>query len=208
MIRLQRISLSLLIALALSLPGLAFAQMYSWTDEDGNVHYGDSIPPEYRDQESRELRDGVEVDRVERAPTEEELRERRLQQELAEEAARAAELQARDDRRLLSLYGSVSEIERLRDDRIEGLRSQIRLTAANLEELEQNLERVEENLDRYEDRGEEPPEHLLSRYEDLSRQVGDHQRHLMEREDQLEHVRTRFNAEIDRFTELQEERGR
>lgn len=184
------------------------AQTYSWTDEDGNVHYGDSVPPEYRDQEQRTLREGVEVDRRERALTEEE-REELRRQEAREEAEREArERQREEDERLLRLYGSVAEIERLRDDRVEGLRSQIRLTEANLEELEENLVSVEESIERYEERDEEVPPYLVDRQENLSQQVNDHQRHVLERESQLERVRDRFEQEIERFSELQEERTR
>ncbi|MEA5446528.1 DUF4124 domain-containing protein [Gammaproteobacteria bacterium AB-CW1] len=201
----NKIAISGLLALTLIFSATALsAQAYSWVDEDGNVHYGDSIPPEYRDQEQRTLRDGLEVERKDRALTEEEREELRLQQEMEEEARRAAEIQRREDERLLRLYGSVDEIERLRDDRVAGLRSQIRLTANSLEELEENLERVEERIDEHEERGDEPPEHLESRYEDLARQVTEHQRHLLEREEQLERVRARFNNEIQRFSELQE----
>ncbi|MDQ2070103.1 DUF4124 domain-containing protein [Natronospira bacteriovora] len=203
-----RRSTAILVMACLAAPGAALAQLYSWTDEEGNVHYGDSIPPEYRDQEQRVLRDGLEVERIDRALTEEEREAIRRQQEMEAEAERAAALQAEQDQRLLRLYGSVEEIERLRDDRVAGLQSQIRLTANNLEDLERNLERVEESIERYDDREDDAPDHLLRRYDDLARQISDHQRHLMEREDQMEQVRARFNAEIERFTELQEERQR
>lgn len=197
-----------LLAGLLVLPALALGQSYSWTDEEGNVHYGDSIPPEYRDQEQRTIRDGVEVDIRERARTEEEKEELRRQEELAEEARRAEELQQQRDERLLRLYGSVDEIERLRDDRVQGLQSQIQVTASNLEDLEESLVEVEGSIESYQDRDEEVPEHLQSRKEQLSKQVDDHQRHLLEREDQLEQVRERFAREIDRFTEITEDRGR
>jgi len=201
---LERLMPSLLLSVLLALPATALAQTYSWVDEDGNTHYGDSIPPEYRDQEQRTLRDGLEVERLDRAPTEEEREARRQAQALAEEARRAEELQAERDNRLLRLYGSVEEIERIRNDRVAGLRSQIRLPSANLEDLEDDLAAVEDRLDGFDERGEEPPERLLQRYEDLSNQVTDHQRHLLEREEQLEAVRDRFNDDIERFSEIQD----
>lgn len=186
----------------------AIGQTYSWTDEDGNVHYGDSIPPEYSDQEQRTLRDGVEVDRRERALTEEELEERRRQEAREEAEREARERQREEDERLLRLYGSVAEIERLRDDRVEGIQSQIRLTESNLEELENSLVSVEESIQRYRDRDEEVPEYLVDRQENLSQQINDHQRHILERENQLEQVRQRFQREIERFSELRERRNR
>ncbi|MCP1727858.1 chromosome segregation ATPase [Natronospira proteinivora] len=192
-------------ALVAALPLSASGQAYSWTDEDGNVHYGDSIPPEYRDQEQRTLRDGLEIERTDRALTEEEREELRHQEELAAEADRVAQLQAERDRRLLSLYASVGEIERVRDDRVDGLRSQVRLTASNLESLEDDLESVESRLDNYEGRDEDPPEYLEERYENLANQIVDRQQQLMDLEEQLQQVRDRFENDIERFTELQAE---
>jgi chromosome segregation ATPase len=183
------------------------AQTYSWTDDEGNVHYGDSIPPEYRDQEQRTLRDGIEVDRRERAKTEEELEAERREEARREAEREARERQREEDERLMRLYGSVAEIERLRDDRVEGIQSQIRLTESNLEELEENLVSVEESIQRYRERDEEVPPYLVERQESLSEQVNDHQRHILERESQLERVRERFEREIQRFSEIQEERS-
>ena len=30
--------------------GVAQAEVHRWVDKDGNVHFGDSVPPEYADQ--------------------------------------------------------------------------------------------------------------------------------------------------------------
>ena len=38
----------LVLILSLSFAGALFAEMYKWTDEEGNVHYGDCPPADYK----------------------------------------------------------------------------------------------------------------------------------------------------------------
>lgn len=52
---------------------LANAQVYSWTDEEGNTHYGDKVPEQYHSQSkdiTDEVQDKVNVtDTVEKQPS-------------------------------------------------------------------------------------------------------------------------------------------
>ena len=55
--------------------GAAVAEtVYRWVDENGVVHFGDAIPPEYAEQEKLILNEqGVTVGRIAGKATEEEL---------------------------------------------------------------------------------------------------------------------------------------
>ena len=114
----------LIIALCFLLPMAASAgspKVYKWTDEDGNVHFGDSIPPQYAEQPKQVLNDqGVTVGRLEGRKTEQELDAERTaretaaareQQRMADEAllAERYEREIMNPEEALSL-GSVSEI--------------------------------------------------------------------------------------------------
>ena len=62
------------VALGLSAGPTAAQKLYKWVDKDGNVHYSDQVPPDQVDQARQELTEqGVVVDRMDRAPTAEEL---------------------------------------------------------------------------------------------------------------------------------------
>ena len=96
------------IALCLLLAGTAQGQVHRWVDKDGNVHFGDTIPPEDADQMDGQS-GGAGADsasKQEPVVTEsvagEEIERRK-------EAARRAEA----DRVLLRTYLSVEEIEEL-----------------------------------------------------------------------------------------------
>lgn len=192
--------------LALALPVSAvLAQTYSWEDEDGNVHYGDSIPPEYRDQEQRTLEDGMVVDVLDAALTEEEREAMEYEERLQREAEKAAAMQARRDQRLLRVYGSVADLEQARETRVTGLEARIRQISRNLEQVEEEVIRLEEQIADYEERDAEVPERLTDRYEERSAQMLRYERRLIEREDELEEVEQRFARDEERLVELLEE---
>ena len=81
-------------------------KLYKWTDADGNVYYGDSIPAEYAERPKTVLNDqGVAVDELEGKKTEEQLAQEAKEREIAV----AQELQKRADMALLNTYLSVEE---------------------------------------------------------------------------------------------------
>jgi hypothetical protein len=130
---------------AVALPGAADAagKVYRWVDENGVVHFGDAIPPQYS-KERHEILDG-----------------RGTRTTVHDEVAATPERDNRD-RALLASYGAVGEIEAVRDRRLSYLDSQNavaqeRLSALRLrqEELAGNpaaineLATVEQRIEEY-----------------------------------------------------------
>ena len=97
----------------LFVPAIADAQAtqrgtYSWVDDEGVRHYGDSIPPEYAEKPAEVLnKHGVAIDQREGRKTEEQIAAEKREEELRVQK----ELQRRADQALLSTYISVDEIE-------------------------------------------------------------------------------------------------
>ena len=97
---------------------------YSWVDEKGVRHYGDSVPAEYSQREQRVLNSqGVEMQKrqAEMSPA-----------EAAEFAARQKEEAQRrqHDMFLMSTYPSVAEIEAVRDNRLAQVNGQVQASEA------------------------------------------------------------------------------
>lgn len=123
--------LGLLIALVLALaPGAsAWAgsnKIYRWVDENGVVHFGDAIPPEYSKQ-THEIRD-----------------ERGVRTTI-NEAREAAPVRSDRDRALLATYSSVAEIEDVRDRRAGYLDSQNQVAQDRLQGLKTRQQDLEGN---------------------------------------------------------------
>jgi len=91
---------------------------YRWTDDQGVVHYGDSIPPQYARKEHAVLNSrGIEVRRLEA--------ERTPEQAAAEARTREETFrQKQHDSFLISSYTSVKDIESVRDVRLDQLHGQ------------------------------------------------------------------------------------
>jgi hypothetical protein len=91
---------------------------YRWVDEQGVVHYGDHIPPQYASQERTILNSqGVEVGHLDAQKTQE--------QAAAAARERATQMKQRQhDAFLITTYTSVKDIEALRDRRLDQLRGQ------------------------------------------------------------------------------------
>ncbi len=115
---------SLLVAAAALAAAAAFAApgsgktTYRWVDDQGVVHYGDQIPPEYAGKD-REIMNpqGVPVGHVDG--------EKSPEQIAAAARARAVVIrQKQHDTFLVTTYTSVKDIEALRDVRLEQLKAQ------------------------------------------------------------------------------------
>ncbi|HEX5765843.1 MAG TPA: DUF4124 domain-containing protein, partial [Woeseiaceae bacterium] len=82
-------------------------KLYRWVDQEGNVHFGDSIPAEYAEVEKQVVNEhGVTLDVLRGKKTAEEI----AAEKKAEELKAERELRRRQDQALLATYLSVDEI--------------------------------------------------------------------------------------------------
>lgn len=179
-------------------------KLYRWVDENGIVHYGDSVPAEYADADKQILNEhGITLDVVRGKKTAEELAEERRLQQLAEER----ELQRRQDRALLATYLSVDEIVMHRDRRIELFQAQARVTELYLRNLERRLEDLKEIASRYRPYSEDPDAEMIEPA--LSADIAEtrdtierHRQNLERFKEDEKHIVASFNVDIDRFKAL------
>ena len=176
-------------------------KLYKWVDAQGVTHYGDQIPPEYASQERQVINSqGVEVGRVEAQKSPEQI--------AAEEQkkADAAQRQARD-RNLLNTYVSVQEIERLRDQRLNLLTDQIKVTSQFLDTLNSRLVKIRAGSMHFKPYSDDPkapamPDQLA---EDLVRTGNDvrtQEQNLRQKRAEQASMSLQFQSDIDRFKEL------
>jgi hypothetical protein len=176
-------------------------KLYKWTDENGNVFYGDSIPAEYAERPKTVLNDqGVAVDELEGKKTEEQLAQEAKEREIAV----AQELQRRADMALLNTYLSVEEIVMHRDRRVELFQAQARVTELYLKNLERRMKSLRDDASNYRPYSDDENAPLIA--EDLAddlRETRDtisrHERNLAKYEADEQAIIERFNADIQRF---------
>jgi hypothetical protein len=172
---------------------------YRWVDEQGVVHYGDHIPPQYATQERTALNaQGVEVSHVDAQKTPEQLAE--------DERQRLAVMkQKQHDAFLVSTYTSVKDIESLRDVRLNQLQGQRASLAQYIESLRGRLASLQTRALTYmpyNAKGRPMPDDLA---ENLVRTVNEMQQQsaaLANSSESETKLRTEFQADIDRYREL------
>jgi len=196
-------------ALLLSLlAGAADAQTnkktYRWVDKNGQVHYGDSVPPEYAEQDRDILnRHGVPVGREEGTITPEEA----AAMAAAEKTERDEKKRKLRDRVLLQTYQSVQELEVLRDTRLDLIDAQLTIQEQSLANLRAQRAQIERMASRYApvNKSEDAlplPEELALDFERSANDIETQQANLVQRRADRESIRLNFEADIARYKEL------
>ena len=176
-------------------------KVFKWTDEDGNVYYGDTIPAEFAERPKEVLNDqGVSVQELAGKKTEEQLEQERLEEELRV----AEELQQRADRALLDTYLSVEEIIMHRDRRVELFQAQARVTELYLKNLNGRLEKVRSEAANYQPYSQDSnapmiPDDLAQDLRKTKETIARHERNLEKYEQEEQRIIKQFDADIRRF---------
>ena len=187
--------------------GAAFAgevPTYKYVDENGNLVYGDKVPPEAAEREKEVLNEhAITVGKIDGRKSEEELEQERLDEELRV----AEEAQRRKDRALLETYLTVEEIIMHRDRRVELFQAQARVTEMFLRNLEGQLNKLEAEATRYQPYSDDPDAPMIDPDlvddMDLTRKtIERHRGNLAKFRHEEKAIIKRFNADMRRFEEL------
>jgi hypothetical protein len=193
------------------LSGAAMAQadskqkkLYRWVDKHGQVHYGDSVPAEYAEQDRDVLnKQGVKVGREEGTITPEEAAVKAAE----EKAARDEQKRKLRDRVLLQTYQSVQELEILRDARLDLVDAQLTIQEQSLSNLRAQRSQIERLAARYAPLNDKPdapplPEEVEDDLERSSSDIQTQEANLVRRREERESIRQTFEADIKRYQEL------
>lgn len=203
-------ALALLLALA-CITRLAAAQdsdkggvVYRWVDEQGIVHYGDSIPPKYA-RDAREMLNsqGVEIGHVdaEKTPAQLAVEERARRQRLA---------QKQHDYFLRNTYASVKDIEALRDERLAQLQAQQTAAQQYVQGLQARLASLQSRAMQfrpYSSRSDAPrmPDDLAQELVRTASEMHLQDQAMQARTAQEAQVKAQFAADIARFEQLKQQ---
>jgi len=184
------------------------APVYRWMDDDGILHYGDRVPPEFAAIGHDILNDqGIEIGHVEGEKTAEEKAEAARRAELLAEQLKVRDAKLLRDKVLLSTYLSVEEIEALRDRRMELVAGQIHVTQLYLDNLRAKLIKLEKEAKRFSPYSTNSKARPID--EKLSRELSDTLDSIMLYEQNMARSRgeqtqlmAKFSADINRFRQL------
>ena len=177
------------------------SQTYRWIDDKGEIHYGDSVPPEYAGRERSVLNgQGVEVGHVDAPKTPAQL----AAQAQAEELARQ---NAQRDQTLLSTYVSVKDIEALRDERLAQIDGQLQATSTYMESLASRLGALQERAQQFKPYSSDPnarrmPDELAEDLVRTANELHTQRKGLEAKHQEQTDMRAQFESDIQRFREL------
>jgi len=174
--------------------------VYKWTDEKGVVHYGDSVPSQYaQDERSLLNSQGVEVGHVAGNNA-----AGASQREHAEELARQ---KAQHDQFLLSTYLSTKDIEQLRDERLSQIDGQLRASSAYIDSLATRMLELVDRTSHFKPYSSDAnarrmPDDLAEELVRVSNEVRNQKRALDAKKKELSDTRAQFEDDIGRYREL------
>jgi hypothetical protein len=208
--RLPLVSLGMLLAFAGLAPVAANAGpgnggdkgiAYRWTDEQGVVHYGDRIPPQYAQKERAVLNSqGVEVRRLDAQKTAEQAAaEARTQQ--------GALRQKQHDAFLINNYTSVKDIEALREIRLDQLRGQKSSAEQYVESLHSRLSALQTRARMFKPYSPRPdarrmPDDLAIDLVHTLNELRTQNNVVSVKNEEETALKEQFQADIDRYREL------
>lgn len=182
-------------------PGMAEGSSYRWTDEDGHVHYGDTMPADAADAERSRLdASGREINTVG-----ESIREVEETVEAEAEGDANADRQAERDRRLLRMFPNERELIRSRDQHLEAVEARIHWIEGQIGQLEDRRRKLVDlraNTDSQQRRAE-----LDSKIEAVDERIGRQESALNKQHLRHARIKAKFDADLERLRKLLQQRA-
>ncbi|NBB93961.1 MAG: DUF4124 domain-containing protein [Gammaproteobacteria bacterium] len=203
-----RLIASFLLLSALAVSTAVAQSYYRWVDDSGEVHYGQSVPPEYAAYGYERLGpDGTVRERVEPQLSPEEIAERRQQR--AEQERREAEERNQEtrDRMLLATYGSEEDLRDAMKMQLQGLESQRASTRMAVELVENRFETQIGRAARLSREGRPVPGRLQESIEETRTELRRLRADLDRLDEREAQTRERFMADLARYRELTDTGG-
>lgn len=178
---------------------------YRCRDAQGQPHFGDSVPPECAGLDIEVLSDRGSVIRVIDGTKSLAEKAARKSEEEAEAKAKAdAEMR---DRMLIDTYLSVSDIERLRDQRIDLVKGQLMIDQQTLKALMTQQKTTLEQVLRFSpyntaSNAHALPDNMVADMVTLVNGIDITQQRITSKQNEMQDLQTKFTNDIIRFKEL------
>ena len=189
------------------LPATQAGKLYKWVDENGQIRYGDRIPPQYARKSNETLnQQGITVDRKEAAKTPEQIAAAQRLEEAREAAERVQQEKDRKDRILLDTFTNEDEMVLTRDGKIQAIEAIIRVTNGRTEKLKLRLSELKTRAANIERSGKPVPDKLNAEISETRQQIAQNFTYVKSRSSDQQLIREQYEVDIARFRELQAEK--
>ena len=175
----------------------AEAKLYKWVDKNGQTHYGETIPPEYADRDTKMLKNGRVTDRSE---TFDDDKLKATKKETPED--KAAMEARRKDEALLNSFTTEKEIDLARDRALLQIEARINSFSTLIKSAKTSLGDLYQERDVRTKQGRAIPQSLPDDIAAAEARVAKLQKDLENSQKESETVKARYDAEKQRFRQL------
>ena len=187
------------LALALGFSTQVAANMYRYTDENGQIVISSTIPQEATKRGYDILsNNGRVIETIPPAPTEEEIAAREAEKQRQKELAEQRE----KDRALLKRFSHPDQAVKAMHRKIRELEGLIQLKRGNISVISSQLDSEQSRAANMERAGREIPEATLEKIRRLESQIRDIEREITSQTQEIEELRKAFEADIERLEEV------
>ena len=187
------------LALALGFSTQVAANMYRYTDENGQIVISSTIPQEATKRGYDILsNNGRVIETIPPAPTEEEIAAREAEKQRQKELAEQRE----KDRALLKRFSHPDQAVKAMHRKIRELEGLIQLKRGNISVISSQLDSEQIRAANMERAGREIPEATLEKIRRLEAQIRDIEREITSQTQEIEELRRAFEADIERLEEV------
>lgn len=204
-ISLQILFVSLFIIIGFS---SAHAEFFRWVDDDGMIHYSDSMPPSQSQRKQDKINKiGRVVETIPAPKTVGELQEEARLAKLEKERKRIQTEMDKHDRMLVAMYTSVNDIEFVRDERVTTVQSAIEITKHRKTKFIIKLQELDASEQRFKASGKDAPTWLIDSRAHYKAQLSNVEEILEIKFKEKQEINKRFARDINRYLELKESRS-
>ena len=197
----------------LALFGLAFAvvltdaaaaaKIYKWVDEKGVTHYGETIPPEYKDQAAAEMtKRGLTVRKWDAAATPEQRKASEDKAILEREERQRAFEQRRRDMALVNTYTSAREIDDARERTVQLPQQAIRGLEPRVKKAQEGLLAAQKQAAELSKKGKTVPEGLEQDVADRQAEIDGIKADIERYQAQILAIKAKYDSDKKRYLEL------
>lgn len=175
----------------------AEAKLFKWVDKNGTTHYGETIPPEYADRDTKQIEKGRVKDRQDGFDTK--MKDASKTDPAVEKANRESK---RRDEALVNTYSNEKEIDLARDRNLLQIEARINSYTTMLKSAQTTLDEKLRERDTLTKQGRKIPPELPGEIAEAEDLVAKRQKDLNANQKEMEAVKARYEADKLRYREL------
>lgn len=175
----------------------AEAKLYKWVDKNGQTHYGETIPPEYANSDTKTLEKGRVKERSDGFD-----KSQQEESKIDPEVAKAAREAKRRDEALLNTYSSEKEIDLSRDRNLLQVEARVNSFTTMLKSAKESLDSLYKERDNLTKQNRKLPQSLTEDITEGEALVSKRQKELETSQREMDAVKARYEADKQRYREL------